>query len=310
MSAPAQQFSEILERLDRAEQAARHGKDRWDKVQIAASVLSTLVIGGLGVWIPWRLEEQQHHSQLHQTVAQIETARETSDTEIRARVFEVLINQFFREVVPALQTPARRPDSPAGAGVSAGKKLILLSLLENNFQEFLNTRPLFEMVNKELTPSEKLELRHLATNTAEKQELRLGAALVKPIRIVRGSPKQIDVGDLKLRLSLLEVEEERVKVRVEAVQNLSQIQFDAVEFHVSYFDTPFMDSTILPDGHRFAVTLKNLHPGENAADLKIFEFSHDFLASQGRPALALLQRSLERAVNAAEPGREHLASLN
>jgi hypothetical protein len=312
MSAPGMGFSEIVERLDKLDRAVqRQGKDPWDKVQIAATVVSTLVIGALGIWIPMKLEEQQHHSQLHQAVAQIETARETADTEIRARVFEVLISQFFRELVPApgVTPPASRPVVRTD-GTGGGKKLILLSLLENNFQEFLNTRPLFEMVNDELNPEEKLKLRHLAANIAEKQELRLGAALVDHIQFVVGRPKEIDVGDLKLSLTLEEVGAERVKVRVQAVKDQSKLQFRSVGFHVTFFDTPFMDSTILPDGHRFAVTLKNVYPEKNAADLKIFEFSHDFLAAQGRPALSQLQRSLERVVESSEMGREHLASMN
>src|SRR5207302_1864838 len=82
------------------------------------------------------------------------------------------------------------------------KNLILLSLLENNFQEFLNTRPLFEMVNEGLDDKDKEKLHRLAVHVAEAQELRLGAALVPPIHFVTTQTKNIQVGDLKLSMTL------------------------------------------------------------------------------------------------------------
>ena len=67
---------------------------------------------------------------------------------------------------------------------------------------------------------------------------------------------------------------------------------EPIEFEVSYFDVPFTDNTILRDGHRISIILKNTSytnhedPGSpHKATLKIIEFPVHYIISGYRPSL-------------------------
>lgn len=61
-------------------------------------------------------------------------------------------------------------------------------------------------------------------------------------------------------------------------------------FSVSYFDTPFTDNSLLPDGHRLAIVLKGVD--SSGADLKVLEFPEDYIVSGYRPSAHLVREML------------------
>ena len=66
-------------------------------------------------------------------------------------------------------------------------------------------------------------------------------------------------------------------------------------FEVSFYDTPFKDNLLLPDGHRLAFLLKEVTPSSEPrlARLKVIEFPADYVLSGYRPSLAELKRIIE-----------------
>lgn len=63
---------------------------------------------------------------------------------------------------------------------------------------------------------------------------------------------------------------------------------ERAQFEVSYFDQPITDNTLLPDGHRFALTLNDIKLEDREATLHVMEFPEDFMPPGYRPRLAHL----------------------
>ena len=88
---------------------------------------------------------------------QVMTEREKSDTDIRAKMFERLLVNYLGE----FKSYANKDDAE-----SFRKQIMILDLLSVNFQEFFNSRPLFEEVHRRLVSK-----RERATNTADWDDL-------------------------------------------------------------------------------------------------------------------------------------------
>lgn len=267
-------------------------KDRWDKAQIVASFISSVVIAAVGIAVNFQLSlsrdtqvHQQENNRLAQVVAEIESSREKSDTEIRAKIFEVLIQRYFE------------------GSLDDRKNVMLLSLIQSNFQEFFSTGPLFVAMYKEIKdPEQKDALKTLASAVADRQELMLGAGKTPAERFLLDETRSIPVGEHRLAITLTAIDGQNVRVRVRPdtaspTMGEDELTMGDIEFSVSPFDMPLMDNTKLPDGHRFAITLKGVNPKENSASLKVFEFDRDFLTSRDRPGFSELKHQLSVAID-------------
>ena len=81
------------------------------------------------------------------------TRRESSDTDLRTKMFENLMTNFFRQ------------DSGTSSAVENERRLLLLGVVGLNFQEF-NFKPLFEHLYAVLKPEQKQKLRAMAQKSA------------------------------------------------------------------------------------------------------------------------------------------------
>ena len=116
-------------------------RDWWDKLEAFAKMVAA---GGAvtgAVLIPWVISTSTEQSRNAQIYMQIMTEREKSDTDIRAKMFERLLVNYLGE----FKSYANRDDEE-----SFRKQIMILDLLSVNFQEFFNSRPLFEEVHRRL----------------------------------------------------------------------------------------------------------------------------------------------------------------
>lgn len=132
-------------------------RDFWGKLEAWAKFL-----GGLGavvgaVLIPWILHLQSERNQKVQVYAEIMSQREAKDTEIRAKMFDSLLAKYLdvsssTRQVSKSEGRVSTPDAPWGKGPQNPEdkikvfndKIVFLSILMENFQEYFNARPLFE----------------------------------------------------------------------------------------------------------------------------------------------------------------------
>ncbi len=89
---------------------------------------------------------------------------------------------------------------------------------------------------------------------------------------------------------MLQVEVHAIKVEVTIDAEKAKDQGETARkltFKVSFFDAPLTDNTLLPDRHRFAITLKDtdmtVYPYE--ATFSVFEFPADYVTTGYRPSI-------------------------
>jgi hypothetical protein len=284
MTTAVGQSGDLEKRVAALEQAAKpKTKDLWDKAKVASGFLSSVVIAALGLWINSSVQKQLGRGQLHQTLATIQSERERSETDIRSRMFEVLMKQYFT------------------GGFDARRKVMLLELLEKNFQDLLSAGPLFALAETDFTEEPfdaKKELRKLAKELAESQEVRLGAGEIKyQVTLGTNQPVPLKVGDHHLIIELISITptNDHVTVTLRPDKDKHEKLIPETTFGVSYFDMPLVDNTHLSDDHRLAVTLKDANHEKKSAVVKIFEFGRGFVTARERPHFGRFKGLIEEA---------------
>lgn len=258
----------------------REGKDWWEKTKVISGAALTL----LGLIIPfiYHLEEnskreQETLSQRRAEAYKMISEREKYEMDFRASHFEMLLNRV------------------KDTSVTVGERIAILHVFYNNFPDRFNPRVFFDVLNQEAEnrkdPLSIKQLKSLAIEISKNEESLIQASTGrerKTIWINEGGRKtdtllSIDPAHPDAHLvsiKLLSIRDEAVEVHVDFGKDLVDVPDS---FGVSYFNTPFTDYTILPDGHRFAITLKEIDSKEQRARLRVTEFPAHYLITGDRP---------------------------
>ena len=246
------------------------------KIVPAASVLIA------GIAIPVVLNYNEGKNRQSQLYVQIMSQREQSDSALRERMFNALINSYFGKEV----------------STDPEKQIMFLNLLTLNFQEFFDAKPLFDDLDKKLKGESRRKLQNIAREVADRQVNMLTKPAHKPVELMLCSEQHDDCQTTAtfsvkgtqrtyhFNVELLEVSISAVSLRVSPMLGGTQpesFDFKPIEFEVSYYDTPFMSNTRLADGSRFAFTLKNSDSAAKRALLKVVIFPEEFMSLRDRP---------------------------
>ncbi len=278
-----------------------------------AQVAATVFLGAVGLIFTVIQNNQQEQNRKDQFVLQqrdqkaqlglqIISQRELSEMDFRQKMFEVLVAELLDREVHVRERVTR------------------LQLFQHNFHDIFNGRALFDGLEKEVmtlpSQEERDDIIHdlvsLAKEVTQAQELLVGAKL--NIReIIEGKSTIINLKldpdshehseeqahseepktSHKIKIKLVKVRARSVEVRVTI--NYETAEARTIQFEVSYFDAPLTDNTLLPDKHRFSITLKdtdiNEHP--HKATLNVFEFPADFVTTGYRPTITEVNKLLE-----------------
>lgn len=269
-------IADLRDRLEKVEGKIRQRrKDFWDKFQILAAMLTPAVIVLVGWMVQQHLEQNQQREETTKLVLDVIAGRELADTQIRAQMFESLLNHYFTQ-----------------GSTDPEQRLTLLHLMQTNFVEYFNARPLFEALHDEIagTPDEadiKIRMRKIARGIVDRQEMLVNAGVESLLRIpVSDSDSDDDFQEINF-------EGHRMWIKVTAVDDdkahvvLKWTPRDKIDFDVNYYDMPLVDYTTLADGHRFALTFKGreIENGQNFAIIKAFEFDSNRLLPRDRPTM-------------------------
>jgi len=152
---------------------------RLQKVESIAKIVGAVSIPIIGLIVSILLNFNAEKNRRVQLFAEIMSRRESADSDIRASMFNTLMQEYL-----GLSSDNQGKDNIA----DIGKKVVFLNLLISNFQEYFNAKPLFEdlygrikELNKEglgENESKKLEvlgndLIKMSKSTARKQEVML-----------------------------------------------------------------------------------------------------------------------------------------
>jgi len=361
---------------DKASEAPGKARDRWDKLEIIAKIIGGISIPLIGVAGTWALSHENEVNRETQFELNLTQARETADTDIRAKMFEFLLSRFF-----ALNGPGVTGKSTSTTVDDLETERTMLRMLVENFPEHFSSRSLFSHLYQQVQRAA-----HEAGNTdpgrqrledLQKEMLKVGSNTITrqlatlPI-IYLSDPisvplrRQIDIDPKSeplppqsdsLHIALynqqgLTFPRERFETagttdqlnrraddqleRFSIVIGVEDIRADAAEvevliykdlyedrtykdkdvlllqrysFDASFFSTPYVDNTQLPNGARFAVIYKGCLDLDNKdvtcvfpldrehnvqALFQVVTFNPDFLSLRDRPAPQKVLRSIQR----------------
>ncbi len=250
-------------------------KNRFELVTKVVTAIGALLAG---IFIPVVIHYNEEKNRETQLYVQIMTQREQSDSALRSQMFNSLISSYFGQDI------LRDPE----------KQMMYLHLLTLNFQEFFDARPLFEDLDKRITPAQRSRLLSIARDAADRQVNMLTKPENEPIEMIlcveeSEECKKMDTFSIKgkkkrsfqFSVLLRDISASEVRVRVSSAEE--SFNFKTVEIGVSYFDTPFMNNTKLIDGSRFSFVLKNMDPVRQMATIEVVTFPEEYMNLRDRP---------------------------
>lgn len=274
-----------------------------------AQVASTIFLGLVGLVFTGVLSVQQEKNRNAQVELQeknrqaqlglqLMSQREQSETDFRQKMFVVLVEKLLN------------PD------VDVRERITRLQLFQHNFHDIFNGRALFDDLEREAEKKPTKErdaliddLVSLAKEITEAQELLVGADL-RFIPMTEGDNFTVALKSEKdnheqgeehehSQEGVHEINIKLIKVRAHAVEVELTIEPGNPEsrkrkFEVSYFDAPLTDNILLPDRHRFAITLKetNMKARPRKATLNMFEFPAGYVTTGYRPSISEANKML------------------
>jgi len=247
------------------------------KLDLIAKAITAIGALLAGVAIPMVINYNQEKNRETQLYVQIMTQREQSDSTLRSQMFNALIGSYFGESI--LKDPE--------------KQMTYLNLLTLNFQEFFDARPLFEELDRRVTPEQRARLIGIARDAADRQVNLLAKPNNEPVELrlcVESTDDCKNMGTFNLKgrdgtypfaVRLQEVSPTDIRVRVSSASET--FNFKTIEFSASYFDTPFMNNTKLLDGSRFSFVLLNADSDRKIATVEVVTFPEEYMNLRDRP---------------------------
>lgn len=263
-----------------------------DKPDVIAWLRATgpIVIGLSGLVVTLMIGGIQEDRSKHEFRTQAMVQREQSETEFRQAMFEAVAGKMFSSTN---EIPER---------------LRYFEVFQLNFHNLFNARPLYDLLAEEIEGAGEDTLRDdleslgkriaknqttiiLAAQDGEGQhflDLRLMAPDTVRLPSLDSEEETHSMNEHVLVVTLEEVEEGRARVKVETNPGLPdsdswRSEYWTSTFDVGYYDAPFTDNTLLPDGHRIALSLWKTT--ESTASVTVLEFPADFITVAYRPSL-------------------------
>ncbi len=258
-----------------------------------------IVIGLVGLVVTWKFGGIQEDRSKHEFRTQAMVQREQSETEFRQAMFEALAGKMFSSTNDITE------------------RLRYFEVFQLNFHNLFNARPLYDLLAEEIERGGEdglhagLEsLESLGKRIAKKQITIILAAQhgqgqhfleLKPMIPDTVRMRSVDHEEESdsmhvLVVTLDHVEEDHAEVTVEIIpgepDSLWNSEYWTSTFDVRYYDAPFTDNTLLPDGHRIALSLWKTT--DSTASLTVVEFPADFITVAYRPSLGDLDEIQER----------------
>ena len=200
------------------EKEEKNGKrDLWGKLESFAKISAGVGVLFGSVAIPFIIQKTTDQSHRAQVYMQIMSEREKADTAIRQEMFKTLLTNYLGAFEDK-KTMKETEDS-------FRKRIMFLDLLNLNFQEYLNARPLFEDVYSRLVQAKKgIEKGSKELETVEKLQQEL-------IRVAKNvaSRQSAMLAHLGLNRSFEVKKGETVCVRLYAVENLKELMSEVGE---------------------------------------------------------------------------------
>ena len=242
------------------EQARSESRTRlWSTILISG--LATSLLGVYAKWSDTRTQDRAISAEQSRVIVELVNAREKASTELRAKMFEALLQNYFREA-------------------HEREQITILTMIALNFRDAVQIRPMLELLNFRIRQNSNESERAQLQN-----ELRRAARLVikdqlEQIRmskdgevyfetISKGYAVRIKCGP-NTSLKLVDVTDD-FTINMQPTQpdgSLADKPFD-----VTYLDMPMVDYKTVrssaADNWRYALVLQDVSEDKKSADIAI-----------------------------------------
>ena len=144
-------MTEIQSQEQEKDQGKR--RDKWGKIEIAGKCLGAVAAVAGAIFIPYFINKSAEENRKTQTYALIMSQREAKDSDIRAEMFKTLLSGYLK-VSSDKQEGGGITGDPKSVTIQLddlNQKIVFLSLLVENFQEYFSARHLLEDLYVKIT---------------------------------------------------------------------------------------------------------------------------------------------------------------
>ena len=235
----------------------------WDKADIIIKGVGVLLVSGAITLYSIRSERRQfevsERNRRAQIVVETISSRERAAAEMRARMFDTLVQHYF----------LKKGDDAT--------KVSILEMIGYNFQHDLNLNPLFERLDEELHQKgspERLRLRQAAQEIVRRELNQIagsGGALCS-LDLAIGEAQVVPCAQ-PLTLTLRSVREDQVAVSTEVT--------DQTGFTVTFYTLPLVNNTMLGE-LKYAVLLSAARPEAGQASVRVVRLPDTYYDTDNR----------------------------
>lgn len=251
-------------------------KDIWDILKSLGPAFLAAVVAVMGGWYNLQQAQLAKSAERQEVYTKIMAERESSDNDIRAKMFDMLFKAMFAQGVGA---SAIKPGDIDGIK----NQVMFLDLLSRNF-DTVDVRPVFEDLDKGLTRkiyddkafsdgqqggyfAMRAELRRIGKNLAVKQLNALASlpgTVVQGITLIQDKDGVIqaitdegDTGDgIPVALKAEGLSDGAVDIVLEYKKaKASDKSFKAPAFQITFYDLPYIDNSVIDKDVRVGVVL-------------------------------------------------------
>lgn len=269
----------MIDAEDKKAQERPEKKDIWDILKSLGPAILAAVVAIMGGWYNMQQAQINKASEMRQVYTNIMTERESSDNNIRAKMFEMLINAMFSK---GFGSGSVNPDDVRGIK----QQVMFLDLLSRNF-DTVDIKPLFEDLDHELTRkiysdngysagqkgdyfAMRSELRRVGRNLAVKQLNALASlpgSMVQGIVLLKDQEGAVQVimdesasngngSRIPVEIKCNDITDGMVDISLEYTRSKAADKaFKAPSFIITFYDLPYIDNSVLDMDMRVGVLL-------------------------------------------------------
>lgn len=207
-------------------------KDLWDKLSSSSKFIGALAGILASVLIPYFIHSGAEKNRKTQMYAEIMSKREKADTALRAEMFKTLLEKYLGDISEQDEKDSKPNDHNRNDFDDSNhqdkkyneikeeefktfeRKITLLDLLTNNFQEYFNAKPIFERLYQRLKKEEDEVIKKLTllVNDSENK-----VAQIEGWEGIISELKKADIGTLQTLIGLLPFDGQESHKEIEKV---------------------------------------------------------------------------------------------
>lgn len=292
-------------------------------------VSTVLIAGALTAAIQWYGIREQNQARIlaqeaqrAQTLIKLANAREAAATDLRAQMFQALLQNYFKQV-------------------NQRERIAILELIGLNFRDAVLIKPMFELIDKELRNGnelpqketyELLDILHGAARSIVQDQLNQiqqsihGTVCELELKIDQWQePQCFPLLSLKLAKIISSNQNEGLTNTIDQLIPPNQIEVmtntkdylflgddkkeDGDKFNVSYYDMPMVDYTLAMDDPRepwkYSVVLREVFPKEAKAKIAVAILPDDSFSMDYRYAFDEMLSKLLKPEEQVETSASH-----